>query len=147
MGLVPAVVDLAPARVRLSTAVVDHVPGPVSLVPDLMEIAPAIVDLAPRIRGSRPRGRLHTFFRVSPATALVLHENLPVYAPTQARGVHRFGDFELDPGRRRLTNRGSLVYLAPRNMAVLLVLVARAGQIVPKDTLVDAAWARHDAPR
>ena len=52
----------------------------------------------------------------------------------------RFGPFELHTGRRRLTRDGSSVFLPDRQLDVLLILVARAGDIVPKDTLADEAW-------
>jgi DNA-binding winged helix-turn-helix (wHTH) protein len=47
----------------------------------------------------------------------------------------RFGPFELNPGRRRLTRDGSTVWPPDRQLDVLLILVARAGLVVPKDTL------------
>jgi len=56
------------------------------------------------------------------------------------RPTCRFGPFELHPDRRRLTRDGSSVWLPDRQLDVLLTLVARAGHIVPKDTLVDEAW-------
>jgi DNA-binding winged helix-turn-helix (wHTH) protein len=51
-----------------------------------------------------------------------------------------FESFELDPARRRLTSGGEMVALSERQLEILLVLVARAGQIVPKDDLLEAAW-------
>jgi DNA-binding winged helix-turn-helix (wHTH) protein len=51
-----------------------------------------------------------------------------------------FGRFELDAGRRLLTYDGEPVAVSDRQLDVLLLLVARAGQIVPKDDLVQAGW-------
>jgi DNA-binding winged helix-turn-helix (wHTH) protein/Flp pilus assembly protein TadD len=51
-----------------------------------------------------------------------------------------FDPFELDAGRRSLNCRGEPVAVGDRALDVLLLLVARAGQIVPKDDLLEAAW-------
>jgi DNA-binding winged helix-turn-helix (wHTH) protein len=51
-----------------------------------------------------------------------------------------FDPFELDPNRRRLTKAGEPVAVSDRQIAVLLRLVAHAGQIVAKDDLIEAAW-------
>ena len=58
--------------------------------------------------------------------------------PAGARFV--FGAFDLDAGRRRLTNAGEPVALSDRQLDVLLLLVARAGQVVSKDDLIQAGW-------
>ena len=64
------------------------------------------------------------------------HYNRPVTA-----GVRFvFAPFELDPSRRRLTVSGEPVAVSDRHLDVLLLLVSRAGQIVSKDELLDAAW-------
>ena len=59
---------------------------------------------------------------------------------TGARFV--FEPFELDPARRRLTASGEPVAISDRQLDVLVLLVARAGHIVPKDDLLQAGW--HD---
>lgn len=51
-----------------------------------------------------------------------------------------FHSFELDPARRRLTSAGEPVGISDRQLDVLLLLVARAGQIVSKDDLLQAGW-------
>ena len=48
--------------------------------------------------------------------------------------------FELDPTRRRLTASGEPVAISERQLDVLLLLVSRAGQIIPKDDLLQAGW-------
>lgn len=58
--------------------------------------------------------------------------------PTGARFT--FDSFELDPARRRLTASGEPVAISDRQLDVLLLLVARAGQIVAKEDLLDAGW-------
>jgi DNA-binding winged helix-turn-helix (wHTH) protein/Tfp pilus assembly protein PilF len=62
-----------------------------------------------------------------------------VHVRTESR-VYRFGPFELDPDRRRLTRGRDQVFLPDRQLDVLLLLVARAGHIVSKETLSDDAW-------
>lgn len=51
-----------------------------------------------------------------------------------------FEPFELDPARRRLTVSGEPVAISERQLDVLLLLVARAGQIISKDDLLQAGW-------
>ncbi|WP_280155506.1 AAA family ATPase [Piscinibacter sp. XHJ-5] len=56
----------------------------------------------------------------------------------------RFGDFQLDEGNARLSRHGRPVELQPRAFAVLCVLARQPGQLVTKDTLLDAVWGhRH----
>jgi DNA-binding winged helix-turn-helix (wHTH) protein/cytochrome c-type biogenesis protein CcmH/NrfG len=57
-----------------------------------------------------------------------------------SRIVYVFGPFELDPQARRLLRDGQTVSLAERHFDVLHHLVAHAGSVVAKDTLVEAAW-------
>ena len=52
----------------------------------------------------------------------------------------QFGDFELDAGTGRLTHAGSPVTIPARHLDVLAALLARAGEVVSKDALVEAAW-------
>jgi DNA-binding winged helix-turn-helix (wHTH) protein len=52
----------------------------------------------------------------------------------------RFGDFELDAGAGRLTRGGEAVSVPARHLDVLAALLARAGHVVSKDALVEAAW-------
>jgi DNA-binding winged helix-turn-helix (wHTH) protein len=51
-----------------------------------------------------------------------------------------FEQFELDPARRRLARSGEPVAVSDRQLDILLLLVARAGQIIGKDDLVQAGW-------
>jgi DNA-binding winged helix-turn-helix (wHTH) protein/tetratricopeptide (TPR) repeat protein len=55
-------------------------------------------------------------------------------------GGYVFGSFRLDIRSQRLTRNGVLLPLPPAQAAVLLTLVARAGEIVTKDQLLSAAW-------
>lgn len=61
-----------------------------------------------------------------------------------ASGRWRWGPFEIDLDAGRLERDGALVPLAPRPFSLLVQLVARAGQVVGKDELLDAVWGhRH----
>jgi non-specific serine/threonine protein kinase len=53
---------------------------------------------------------------------------------------YRFGRFELNPTTRQLLADGRPVVLGDRAFDVLLALVERAGQLVPKDELLDLVW-------
>ena len=55
--------------------------------------------------------------------------------------VYAFGPFELDPERRRLLRDGQSVPVPSRQFDLLHLLVARAGQVLSKSALVEAAWA------
>jgi DNA-binding winged helix-turn-helix (wHTH) protein len=54
--------------------------------------------------------------------------------------LYAFGPFHLDSESRRLMRDDDVVPLSDRHLEVLLQLVARAGDIVTKDALIDAAW-------
>ena len=58
--------------------------------------------------------------------------------PTGLRFV--FGPFAIEPARHRLIRSGEPVAISNRQLDVLLLLVARAGQIVSKDDLLQAGW-------
>ncbi|MEM1206085.1 MAG: winged helix-turn-helix domain-containing protein [Acidobacteriota bacterium] len=51
-----------------------------------------------------------------------------------------FGDFRLDLANRLLYRAGEPVDLTPKAFDTLLVLVRRAGQVVPKDALIEEIW-------
>lgn len=56
----------------------------------------------------------------------------------------RFAGFELDEANARLRRDGKAVALAPKALAVLCVLARKAGQLVGKESLLDAVWGhRH----
>jgi DNA-binding winged helix-turn-helix (wHTH) protein len=52
----------------------------------------------------------------------------------------RFGDFELDADAGRLTRGSETLSVPARHLEVLAALLTHAGQVVSKDTLVEAAW-------
>jgi DNA-binding winged helix-turn-helix (wHTH) protein len=54
--------------------------------------------------------------------------------------VFAFGPFRLDSGARRLLRDGEAVPLSPTQFDLLELLVAKAGQVISKDQLIDAVW-------
>ena len=56
-------------------------------------------------------------------------------------GTYRFGPFELDAGRGLLLRDGEPLKVPHRHIAMLALLVSRAGQLVTKDELFHAGWA------
>lgn len=60
--------------------------------------------------------------------------------PHETNEFYDFGDFRLDPRKRRLWRGGEVVALTPKEFEVLFFLVKRAGQVVEKDELLDAVW-------
>ncbi|WP_119718609.1 winged helix-turn-helix domain-containing protein [Cognatilysobacter tabacisoli] len=61
--------------------------------------------------------------------------------------IHQFGDVVIDAGAHTLTRAGEPQTVEPKAFAVLLLLVERSGQMVPRDELLDAVWGhRHVTP-
>lgn len=57
-----------------------------------------------------------------------------------AEPTYEFGPYHFDAGHRRLMRGAEVVPLPERQADALRVLVSRAGQIVPKHVLIEAAW-------
>lgn len=57
-----------------------------------------------------------------------------------SRSGYTFGDFQLDASTRTLVRGGERGPLTGHQTDVLLELVARAGEVVGKDALIEAAW-------
>ena len=57
-----------------------------------------------------------------------------------AEPTYAFGPFLFDPRRRRLMRGAEPVALLDRHVDILRLLVSKAGEIVPKDVLIEAAW-------
>ena len=52
----------------------------------------------------------------------------------------RFGRFEFQPARRRLTADGQPIALGSRAIELLQALIERRGRTVAKDELLDLVW-------
>lgn len=53
---------------------------------------------------------------------------------------YEFGPFRIDPERRSVLCHGEPVAITPKVFAVLLTLVRRSHEVVPKDELLQAVW-------
>ena len=52
----------------------------------------------------------------------------------------RVGDLELDPGSHEVTRGGQMVNLTRTEFSLLEYLMRRQGQVIPRDTLIEAVW-------
>ena len=57
------------------------------------------------------------------------------------RVIYEFGGFRADPLARRLYVGGEHIGVTPKAFETLLVLIARRGEVVPKNDIIDAVWA------
>ena len=67
------------------------------------------------------------------------HE-VPIAARRQLAGRLAFGPFELDPAGRTLALRGEPLNVRPRELDILICLIARAGEFVSQHELVAQIW-------
>jgi two-component system alkaline phosphatase synthesis response regulator PhoP len=58
----------------------------------------------------------------------------------------RFGDVEIDFRRLRATRAGAPLDLAPREYAILACLLARRGEVVTREQLLQVAWGYERPP-
>ena len=58
----------------------------------------------------------------------------------QTGQTYAFGPFQLDGGARRLARDGDPVAVSDRQIEILRLLISHAGQVLSKDTLIEAAW-------
>ena len=59
---------------------------------------------------------------------------------TQAEGVLEVGDVRLDPERHEVMIRGEHVPLPLKEFELLELLLANAGRVLTRDTLIDRVW-------
>jgi two-component system, OmpR family, response regulator MprA len=52
----------------------------------------------------------------------------------------RVGDLQLDPGSHEVTRGGQIVNLTRTEFNLLEYLMRRQGQVIPRDTLIEAVW-------
>jgi DNA-binding winged helix-turn-helix (wHTH) protein/tetratricopeptide (TPR) repeat protein len=58
----------------------------------------------------------------------------------KVKSTYRFGEFDLEVDSRLLVRQGERVPLGSKAFEVLVQLVMRAGEVVPKDELLQAVW-------
>jgi predicted ATPase len=56
------------------------------------------------------------------------------------RRIYEFGDFRVDTGRFLLIRAGNTNHITPTVFRILVILLERAGQVVPKDQLMQFVW-------
>src|SRR5262245_4876894 len=54
--------------------------------------------------------------------------------------LYEFDDFRIDPLRRDVHRRDSLIHLPPKVFDTLLTLVRHHGRVVEKNELIEAVW-------
>ena len=57
-------------------------------------------------------------------------------------GEFRLGEWLVRPGLNQLSRAGTVAHLRPKAMDVLVYLAARGGEVVPKDEVIRAIWAK-----
>ncbi len=57
-------------------------------------------------------------------------------------GEFRLGDWLVRPSLNQLSREGTVVHLRPKVMDVLVYLAARGGEVVSKNELIEAVWAK-----
>jgi two-component system alkaline phosphatase synthesis response regulator PhoP len=65
--------------------------------------------------------------------------------PARLSGYYRFGDIEVDAGRREVRRRGELVVLRPKEFDLLLALLGRRGQVATRRELMHEVWGYHES--
>ncbi|HQR36443.1 MAG TPA: transcriptional regulator, partial [Blastocatellia bacterium] len=58
----------------------------------------------------------------------------------QINHLYEFGEFRINVSQRLLERQGKEISLQPKVFDLLLVLVERRGQVVPKDQLMAEIW-------
>jgi two-component system alkaline phosphatase synthesis response regulator PhoP len=84
---------------------------------------------------TKPFGAMELLARVE---ALLRRSRLP--APAPAPALDRFGEIEVNRAARTVKRRGDPVTLTPKEFALLIALMDRAGAVVPRGDLLSAVW-------
>jgi DNA-binding response OmpR family regulator len=69
-----------------------------------------------------------------------LRRQTPIVSPDDREHAISLGGIVLDPSRQSLTVRGTDVSLAPKEFALLRVLMENQGRVVTRQTLLDKVW-------
>jgi two-component system response regulator RegX3 len=67
----------------------------------------------------------------------------PEEEPGEEGDLLQVGDVRLDPARHEVTVRGEEVKLPLREFELLSLLLANAGRVLTRDTLIDRVWGPH----
>lgn len=70
----------------------------------------------------------------------VLRRSPPGHEAAGGEGVLEVGDVRLDPQRHEVVIRGEKVQLPLKEFELLELLLAHAGRVVSRDTLIDRVW-------
>lgn len=62
--------------------------------------------------------------------------------PDRRNGEFRLGEWLVRPTLNQLSRAGTLTHLRPKAMDVLVYLAGRRGEVVPKDDVIRAIWAK-----
>jgi len=73
----------------------------------------------------------------------VLRRAPPMEKVPSSDGVLEVGDVRLDPERHEVLVRGLLVALPLKEFELLELLLANAGRVLPRGTLIDRIWGPH----
>lgn len=63
-------------------------------------------------------------------------------ALSEAAGVYRFGDCEIDFDRAELKRSGQRVEITAQELRLLAAFVRNSGRVLSRDQLIEAAWGR-----
>jgi predicted ATPase len=64
----------------------------------------------------------------------------PTFHPEVNVTIYRFGEFELDPGQRRLSKGEAAIRIGARAFDVLTCLLEKAGTVVTKEEIIRTVW-------
>lgn len=67
-------------------------------------------------------------------------ESPPVAGERGERRIYQFGDFRVDPVRRRLLRGGEPIQVTSKTFSLLVVLLERRGEVLEKDQLIKEVW-------
>jgi two-component system response regulator QseB len=127
-------------------------PDPAAVLAVVQSEAPhvAVIAITPRerrtalltqLRGDRDDYLLRPFAVDDLAARIKLRLQLVSAAATLEQTVLRQGEITADTETGEVTVEGRYVALSPTEFAVLLALIAEAGDVVPSDRLARQAWS------
>ena len=76
----------------------------------------------------------------NPRSSLKYPESGSVTEYSESKFEFKLGDLRVEPARNRLTKDDDEFHLEPRVMDVLCLLAERAGEVIPRETLITRLW-------